>query len=69
MNYEIEEMKIRLEVFETARIMLIGELKPETPTYEQVMERANSLMSFVQVERTTKPILQLLSELDTQVGC
>lgn len=69
MNYEIEEMKIRLEVFETARLMLISELRPATPTYEQIMERANSLMSFVKAETPSKSISQLLTETDTQVGC
>ena len=68
MPYEVEEMKIRLEVFETARIMLIAEIKPNTPTYEQILSRANDLMNFVKNE-TEVSIRQVLTEADTQVGC
>ena len=68
MNYEVEEMKIRLEVLETARIMLIAELKPNTPTYDQIMSRAQDLMYFIKNEKEVS-IRQVLTEADTQVGC
>lgn len=64
------EIRLRLEIVRMAREQLKDE-QETPPTLHQILDRSRTLLNFVQgsSDPMVKTVTQLLTEIDTQMGC